>query len=128
MKNTKPVNILLKSDDKIDRQTIAWSEPHFTKGEWHLQTEADSYTNIIRCKNEKADNIFISSCAQSSSLESQANAQLIASAPDLLEALQDILICHEKMKGGGQSIEDVLLNKAYAAITKALTIQEKSIF
>ena len=106
--------------------------PIFTKGEWYLQTKADSCTNIIRCKNEKHDTIYIGSCTQSSSLESQANAQLMAAAPDLLLALELVVVRLEWRMENEPGLLDKsdyeMYDACQKAIAKALTIQEKSVF
>ena len=56
-----------------------------TKGPWHYQEESDAYTHIIRgAKGE-----FIGSASQGSKNNEEANARLMAAAPDLLETLKD---------------------------------------
>jgi hypothetical protein len=97
------------------------SIPHYTKGNWYFQTEADACTNIIRCDGGKGfETLYIGSCAQSSDIESQANAQLMASAPDLLEALIEVVRISDRNHNAW--------DKAKKAIEKALVIKEKGIF
>lgn len=93
----------------------------FTKGNWYLQTSADAYTNIIRCNNGQGfDTIYIASTQQNSDLETQANAQLMAAAPDLLKSLIEIIKISDRKHAAWE--------EAKKAIAKALTIQEKGIF
>lgn len=97
------------------------SIPRYTKGKWYFQTEADAYTNIIRCDGGKGfETLYIGSCAQSSNIEAQANAQLMASAPDLLEALIEVVRISDRKHDAW--------DKAKKAIEKALLIKEKGIF
>ena len=60
------------------------ADTKFTKGPWHYQENADVYTHIVR----DATNWFIASTPQSSSLICEANARLIAAAPELYEAVR----------------------------------------
>lgn len=84
----------------------------FTKGEWYLQKLTDAYTNIIRCNNGKGhETLFIASTTQNTSPETRANARLMAAAPDLLEALQDIISITDR--------DHIACVKAKAAIEKA---------
>lgn len=55
-----------------------------TEGKWIYQEDSDVYTHIVR----PAENLnrIIATCGQDSTGESEANAHLIASAPDLLES------------------------------------------
>lgn len=83
----------------------------YTKGEWYLQKYTDAYTNIVRCKNGKHETIFIASTTQNTSPETRANARLMAAAPDLLEALQEIVSITDR--------DHIAWVKAKAAIEKA---------
>lgn len=84
----------------------------YTKGEWYLQKYTDAYTNIVRCNNGKGhETLFIAATAQSSLLEARANARLMSAAPDLLEALQEIISITDR--------DHVAWAKAKAAIEKA---------
>lgn len=85
-----------------------------TKGEWYLQEYSDAYTNIIRVKTDTHDGIFLGSTSQNPNPEYRANAKLIASAPDLLEALQIYLNAGSKEQRREASII------AKKAIEKAL--------
>lgn len=83
-----------------------------TKGEWYLQKYTDSYTNIVRCNNGKHETIFIASTPQSPLPEARANAKLMSAAPDLLEALEEVIAISDR--------NHVAWNKAKAAIAKAV--------
>jgi hypothetical protein len=84
----------------------------YTKGEWYLQEYTDAYTNIIRCNKGKGfETIFIGYTGQGNSPENRANAKLMAAAPDLLEALQEIIAITDR--------DHVAWIKAKAAIEKA---------
>lgn len=102
-------------------KTVVSIIPRYTKGTWYFQTEADSYTNIIRCDGGKGfENLYIGSCAQSSNIEAQANAQIMAAAPDLLEALIEVVRISDR--------NHIAWDKAKKAIDKALVIKDKGIF
>jgi hypothetical protein len=53
-----------------------------TPGPWHYQERLDDYTHIVRGR----DGFFICQLDQDRSGRSEANARLIATAPELLEA------------------------------------------
>ena len=53
---------------------------NITKGQWYLQEFTDAYTNIVRCKNETHDTLFIAYTPQTTNPEARANAELIAEA------------------------------------------------
>lgn len=59
----------------------------YTKGPWHYQEVSDAYTHIVRGPNKE----FIGSAPQGSKGQDEANARLMAAAPDLLEALKNIV-------------------------------------
>lgn len=83
----------------------------YTKGEWYLQKYTDAYTNIIRCNNGKHETIFIAATPQSFLPEARANAMLMSAAPDLLEALKQIIEITDR--------DHIAWSKAKAAIAKA---------
>lgn len=102
-------------------------EEKFTLGNWYFQTEADAYTNIVRCDNTTGHTgIYIVNC-HGSGIVNHANATLISAAPDLLKALQMMLSRFENCEVGMVKADHVK-EVARKAIVKALTIQEKSIF
>lgn len=102
-------------------ETAVISQPKYTQGNWYFQTEADVYTNIIRCDAGKGkETLYIGCCEQS------ANAQLMASAPDLLEALQSMLKAFGEIAEAFDEKE--VKEKAEKAIEKALIIKEKRVF
>ena len=85
----------------------------YTKGEWYLQEYTDAYTNIIRCNNGKGhETIFIAATPQSTLPEARANAKLMAAAPDLLDALKEVIAISDR--------DHVAWIKARAAIEKAI--------
>ncbi len=57
-----------------------------TPGSWKYQENADAYTHIVRGPTGQ----FIASCPQGTDGEDEANARLLAAAPDMLEALEKI--------------------------------------
>lgn len=92
----------------------------YTKGEWYLQKYTDAYTNIIRCNKGKGfETIFIGYTGQSSSPETRANARLMAAAPYLLEALQEIIAITDR--------DHTAWDKAKIAINKALAKEGKEV-
>ncbi|MDT3468959.1 hypothetical protein [Stenotrophomonas maltophilia] len=79
-----------------------------TPGPWAYQEDSDAYTHIVRGPNNR----FICQLAQVTSAEIEANARLIAAAPELLEALERIL-------KGALSLPRFAEELARAAIAKA---------
>ena len=59
--------------------------PTHTPGPWHYQEDSDAYTHIVRGPTGK----IIASTAQNSSGEAEANARLIAAAPEMEKCLKD---------------------------------------
>jgi len=64
-----------------------------TPGPWEYQEQSDAYTHIVR----GPDNLFICQLAQTTSSEIEANARLIAAAPELLEALNGYMSAVDQM-------------------------------
>lgn len=62
---------------------------------------------------------FIAEIPLHTSVEQSANARLIAAAPDLLEALETILICKTNDNGETPELSNYLAEQARAAIAKA---------
>jgi hypothetical protein len=60
------------------------SEPKWTPGSWRYQEKSDAYTHIVRADETR----FICQLSQDRSGEVEANARLIASAPELYEAVR----------------------------------------
>lgn len=54
-----------------------------TPGPWHYQEKSDVYTHIVRA----ADNAYVCGCSHG---DAEANARLIAAAPELLYACQTV--------------------------------------
>ncbi len=93
-----------------------------TKGPWFYQEKSDVYTHIVRA--ESNPNGIICSCGQSSDGVDEANARLIAAAPELLTACKVSAACFRKLASIGilSSSRDVLLDNAKliaSAISKA---------
>lgn len=85
-----------------------------TPGPWHYQTGSDVYTHIVRDQNNR----YICGCSQDSAGSVRANAILIASAPELLEAAKeslDFIIAHIPEFGN----EYLLIEKLEEVIKKA---------
>jgi hypothetical protein len=59
----------------------------YTPAPWHYQEKSDAYTHIVR----DADNRYVCGCSQDSSGNAEANARLVAAAPDLLEAAKKLI-------------------------------------
>jgi len=57
-----------------------------TPGPWHYQEHSDAYTHIVRDEHGK----YICGCSQDSG-DAEANGRLIAVAPELLDALKEIV-------------------------------------
>ena len=53
-----------------------------TPGPWNYQEESDAYTHIVR----DSDGKYVCGCSQHTSGDAEANARLIAAAPELLAA------------------------------------------
>lgn len=77
-----------------------------TKGPWHIRAERYRFIHVTASGGGIAHLDTIDG-------EGMANARLIAAAPDLLEALTDLLSAHHHSKG------DEWVDAAYAAIAKA---------
>lgn len=71
---------------------------NFTKGEWFAKREGQS-TVYIECRIGGGWLQEVAACGPTAngSEEQEANAKLIAAAPDLLEALQELLASYESM-------------------------------
>lgn len=57
-----------------------------TPGPWFYQERSDAYTHIVRGDGNR----FITQLAQDTSGEAEANARLIAAAPELLDVVKRI--------------------------------------
>ena len=96
-----------------------------TPAPWFYQEGADAYTHIVRT----GQYYFLCQLAQDTSGEAEANARLIAAAPDLLAALTALLESSVYADGEGSiSVENggcddvqhrAIVEQAKAAIAKA---------
>ena len=86
-----------------------------TKGEWEVKQ--DSFKVWIESPLWSVSEVYTKDTQE----EQVANAQLIAAAPELLEALQDILeLCDLEDYHGRLVVKDNKKQKARQAINKAL--------
>ena len=91
-------------------------EKKHTPGPWKTQT----HISLDRMEIRDANGRRIAECAMvfpMSAKTHDANASLIAAAPELLEALQEIVTAAD---GEGRSQLDASFTKARAAISKAI--------
>lgn len=88
-----------------------------TKGKWYLQEFTDAYTNIVRCDNGKGfETLYIGATGHNTDPKTRADARLMAAAPDMLNALTNLIETYEE-KGQLLSYD---VNIARQAISKAL--------
>jgi hypothetical protein len=88
-----------------------------TPGPWLYQEGADAYTHIVRASGNR----FLCQLAQDTSGVAEANARLIAAAPELLAALEwalDRLLDAKNVCYGGVTIEEI--NERRVIIAKAI--------
>ena len=91
-----------------------------TPAPWHYSPEVSRKSNhLVYGSSEANNNMLIANCGSFGATEDEikANAHLIASAPELLEALESIIAMHDKKMG--KSAVDLRLGLARAAISKA---------
>ncbi|HGM5034484.1 TPA: hypothetical protein ACKPZU_000216 [Stenotrophomonas maltophilia] len=94
-----------------------------TPGPWAYQEDSDAYTHIVRGHNNR----FICQLAQTTSAEIEANARLIAAAPELLMKITGLIGAAEYLQArvvetrGADCMDnlDVAIDEARAAIAKA---------
>ena len=100
-------------------------ETKFTKGEWTLSSEKWGCVqlengNFIAAYCPKKDGLYQPEDIE----EARANAKLISAAPDLLEALQNLMGIMDtpiaRRKSNGDSFYKEAIESAYSAINKAL--------
>jgi beta-phosphoglucomutase-like phosphatase (HAD superfamily) len=90
-----------------------------TPGPWHYQEKSDAYTHIVRAGERR----FITQLSQDTSGEAEANARLMAAAPELLESAKSLLIWailaanSDNARGALNAIADI--RTAVAVIEKA---------
>jgi hypothetical protein len=102
-----------------------------TKGKWEMSHQPILSNGLyIQTVDKSHKNTFIGEVGGGlqSPQEIEANAKLIASAPDLLEALQDLTnsdlfsnIVHINARAGGKKQLVIAWEKAQKALEKALT-------
>lgn len=104
-----------------------------TKGKWYVYDNTDYLE--IKVKENFVGNVCnaiyteVESSIPKSELENKANAQLIASAPELLKALQQLTRLHQCEQEGLSSGQPTpqqwfeAVNKAESVINKALNLE-----
>ncbi len=91
----------------------------YTKGEWTASHPQDNHTAFISDNNFQQKVLMsVQWGSDISKLEQRANAQLIASAPDLYEALEGMLYIFDRDLPFG-SIGRINCNTARQALAKA---------
>ena len=90
------------------------SEPNFTKGPWRVEqggiSSKDGYADVLYVESGTIYSEYTSD-PPSLVIPNEANAALIAAAPDMLEALEAVV--------ASSPIEDSVLPIVFAAIFKA---------
>lgn len=81
-----------------------------TPGPWRYQEESDAYTHIVRA----GENFFVCQLPQSTRGRAEADARLIAAAPDLLRVAELLVSWLDEDEGAHK-----LCDTARAAIAKA---------
>ncbi len=98
----------------------------YTKGKLDVSTHADNNDVVVRSQKGIIANCSCDTSDLVSPEERVANAQLFASAPELLEALKDLVEIVENLMGCSfwehSKDDDELLKEAKAAIKKATTL------
>jgi len=94
------------------------SKKKFTKGEWftHIVEEPFSERAFVRSKNDEGVLTLLETRSIANFEEQKANAVLISAAPDMLEALNDLLI-YCRLNSTSQL--EPLIRNADSAIKKA---------
>jgi hypothetical protein len=82
----------------------------FTPGPWRYQEESDAYTHIVRA----GEHYFVCQLPQDTSGKAEANARLIAAAPDMLTILNE---CADFVQPFNRASD--LLDRIEAVIAKA---------
>ena len=91
------------------------SKTSFTLGPWAYQEKSDAYTHIVRAP----ENRFICQLRQDRSGIAEANAHLIAAAPDLYAALQEAEEILSDLPDEGDSYIQEVRRQANQALAKA---------
>jgi hypothetical protein len=86
-----------------------------TPGPWLYQEKSDAYTHIVRGPSGQ----YVAGCGQCSHGECEANARLIAAAPEMLQTLESIATTLDKFAPCPEEILDNLLAAAQSAIKTA---------
>jgi len=108
----------------------------YTPGPWSYQEKSDTYTHIVRGPN----NLFLTQLSQDPSGVAEANARLMASAPELLESakaarkliereMNSAIECHSICEDGKpvDGTMDELAAEAVAEMRGLLVIIDRAI-
>ncbi len=87
------------------------SKPKHTQGPWVYQEDSDEYTHIVRPKSNAGQ--IICHLRQDASGTAEANARLIAAAPEMLAMLKEI-----ESYGEGGHIDEQVYDKIGTLVKK----------
>ena len=98
----------------------------FTPGEWHAEVEKDDDGGgVVVIRNDVAVEIG-AICPQEDLNETSANIALIASAPEMYEALKDLMDAMDDVLYNADRVPDCIVAVAQEAMDKAKSAQKKA--